>query len=279
MAQRRSLGKGLGALLPQEEKDVGELRLDEITPNPDQPRKTFPDSSLEELAQSIRSHGIIQPILVKKKGDLNVIVAGERRWKAASIAGLEKIPVRFFQGDDDEILEVSLIENLQREDLSPIETAMSLQEMIKKLDLTQEEVALKVGWSRSAVANKIRLLNLPKGAIDLLQQGRITEGHARLLLSLGNTEETEMTASKCAEMDWSVKQLAEHLKEPLKKGPKKKPQQTPEWGYLFKENRIKVTQSEKRGKVQITLGGLTKEQADVIGEILCKEGDRLFPGK
>ena len=278
MAQKRSLGKGLGALLPQEKLEAEELPLTEIVPNPDQPRKSFSDESLEELAQSIKNHGILQPILVKIKDGQNVIVAGERRWRAASMAGMDKAPVRYFHGTDDEILEVSLIENLQREDLSAIETAISLQEMIKKLNLTQEEAATKVGWSRSAVANKIRLLNLPPLSRDLLEQGRISEGHGRLLLSIRDNDEIDRTASRCDQLGWSVKDLERYLKAGKKETTSPKPQ-TPEWGKRFKDSKIRVTQRESKGKVNITLSGLTKEQAQAIGEILSQAGDRLFPGK
>nr|WP_321501223.1 ParB/RepB/Spo0J family partition protein [uncultured Dethiosulfovibrio sp.] len=278
MAQKRSLGKGLGALLPQGKLEAEELLLTEIVPNPDQPRKTFPHEALEELAQSIKNHGIIQPILVKVKDGQNTIVAGERRWRAASLAGLEKAPVRYFHGTDEEILEVSLIENLQREDLSPLETATSLQEMIKKLNITQEEAATKVGWSRSAVANKIRLLNLPPLSRDLLEQGRISEGHGRLLLSLRDNDEIDRTASRCVQLGWSVKDLERHLKEG-KKGTRPPKPQTPDWGRPFRDRKIGVAQRETRGKVNITISGLTKGQAQAIGEILSQAGDRLFPGE
>lgn len=280
MAQRKSLGKGLGALLPQERRDPEELPINEITPNPDQPRKEFSEGSLRELAQSIENHGVIQPILVKKRGEQNVIVAGERRWRAASMAGLEKVPVRFFHGDDESILQISLIENLQREDLSPLEIATTLQEIMRELSITQEEIASKVGWSRSAIANKVRLLKLPEVSMELLRQGRISEGHARLLLSLDDEATMDRTATKCAEMGWSVKQLESHLKPPTRDNPRgTSPKTTPKWGALFESNRIAVNQTERKGKVQITLSGLTKEQAQIIGEILSQEGEKLFPGK
>lgn len=280
MAQRKSLGKGLGALLPQERRDPEELSIDEIVPNPDQPRKEFSEISMQELAQSIKNHGIIQPIVVKRRGEQNVIVAGERRWRAATIAGLEKVPVRFFHGDDEDILQVSLIENLQREDLSPLEVAATLQEIMKELSITQEEIASKVGWSRSAVANKVRLLRLPDGPMELLRQGKLTEGHARLLLSIEDEVDMDRTAKKCVEMGWSVKQLDAHLKPRI--GQSTNPsssRSTPPWGSLFEDHRIAVTQTERKGKVQITLSGLTKEQAEIIGDMLSQGGGRLFPGK
>ncbi|SMG37426.1 ParB/RepB/Spo0J family partition protein [Dethiosulfovibrio salsuginis] len=278
MGQKRSLGKGLGALLPQGKVEAEELLLTEIVPNPDQPRKIFPHEALEELAQSIQNHGIIQPILIKVKDGQNTIVAGERRWRAASLAGLEKAPVRYFHGTDEEILEVSLIENLQREDLSPLEIASSLQEMIKKLNLTQEEAAAKVGWSRSAVANKIRLLNLPPLSRDLLEQGHISEGHGRLLLSLKDNDKIDKIASRCAQLEWSVKDLERHLKTEKRETPPPRPQ-IPDWGRPFRDRKIEVAQRESRGKVNITISGLTKEQAQAIGEILSQAGDRLFPGE
>ncbi len=280
MAQRKSLGKGLGALLPQDRRDPEELPINEIAPNPDQPRKEFSESSLRELAQSIENHGIIQPILVKKHGEQNIIVAGERRWRAAAIAGLERIPVRFFHGDDENILQISLIENLQREDLSPLEIATTLQEIMRELSITQEEIASKVGWSRSSVANKVRLLRLPDASMELLRQGRISEGHARLLLSIDDEASMDRTATKCAERGWSVKQLEAYLKPPSEDSPRTVASKTtPPWGSLFEKNRIVVDQTKRRGKVKITLSGLTEEQAQIIGDILSQGGERLFPGK
>lgn len=280
MAQRKSLGKGLGALLPQDKREPEELPIDDIIPNPDQPRKEFSEGALRDLAKSIENHGIIQPLLVKKRGENNVIVAGERRWRAATMAGLEKVPVRFFHGDDEDILQISLIENLQREDLSPLEIATTLQEIMRELSITQDEIASKVGWSRSAVANKVRLLKLPMISMELLRQGNISEGHARLLLSIDDEATMDRTATRCAEMGWSVKQLEEHIKPPTVDRPRKKSlKSTPPWGSLFEYNRIAVTQTETKGKVQITLSGLTKEQAEAIGKILSQEGERLFPGK
>lgn len=279
MAQRRSLGKGLGALLPQEQKEQDRLPLDKIKANPNQPRKAFPEETLLELAESIKEHGLLQPILVKKQGGENIIVAGERRWRAAALAGAETIPVRFFQGDDREILEISLVENLQREDLSPLEVAASLKDMMKSLSLTQEEVARKISWKRSTVANKLRLLDLPKEIKDFLESGAITEGHGRALLSLTDREAARAMAERCAKEGWSVRTLEERIRD-WKIGPAPRQKaQTPPWSEELREFRIAVALHKRGGKVKLTISGLTEDQADKIGKLLSQEKSRLFPGK
>lgn len=279
MAQRRSLGKGLGALLPQEQREPEELPLEKIKPNPGQPRKTFPEENLRELAESIKEHGLLQPILVKKQGDESIIVAGERRWRAAALAGIKSIPVRFFHGEDREILEISLVENLQREDLSPLEVAASLKEMIQGLSLTQEEVAKKISWKRSTVANKLRLLDLPVGIRELMDSGAIAEGHGRALLSVTNDEAAIEMATKCAQEGWSVRTLEQRIRAQKADPPDRRHGEIPPWGEDLKRLRIGVSLHQRGGKVKLTLSGLTKTQADKIGELLSQEKDRLFPGK
>lgn len=192
MAKKTSgLGKGLGALMLENSTDEmlteNELPINEIIPNRDQPRKTFDEAALEELAQSIKQHGVLQPLLVRPipSGGYQ-LVAGERRWRACRIAGLNKVPVVIKELTDTETMEIAIIENLQREDLNPIEEAEGLQALIDKCGYTQEEVAVSVGKSRPAIANSLRLLRLPQEVRDMTKNGDISAGHARALLAFDN---------------------------------------------------------------------------------------------
>lgn len=192
MAKKMSgLGKGLGALMLENATDEmlaqNELDLNEIVPNRDQPRKTFDEASIEELAQSIKQHGVLQPLLVRPipSGGYQ-LVAGERRWRACRIAGLTKVPVVIKELTDTETMEIAIIENLQREDLNPIEEAEGLQALIDKCGYTQEEVATSVGKSRPAIANSLRLLRLPTEVREMTKNGEISAGHARALLAFDN---------------------------------------------------------------------------------------------
>lgn len=192
MAKKMSgLGKGLGALMlensTQEMLTENELPSNEIIPNRDQPRKTFDEAALEELAESIKQHGVLQPLLVRPipSGGYQ-LVAGERRWRACRMAGLNKVPVVIKELTDTETMEIAIIENLQREDLNPIEEAEGLQALIDKCGYTQEEVAASVGKSRPAIANSLRLLRLPQEVRDMTKNGEISAGHARALLAFDN---------------------------------------------------------------------------------------------
>ncbi len=185
------LGKGLGALMFENATDEllseTELDLNDIVPNRDQPRKTFDEASLEELADSIRRHGVLQPLLVRPipSGGYQ-LVAGERRWRACRMAGLTKVPVVVKELTDTETMEIAIIENLQREDLNPIEEAEGLQALIDKCGYTQEEAAASVGKSRPAIANSLRLLRLPPEVRDMTRSGELSAGHARALLAFDN---------------------------------------------------------------------------------------------
>lgn len=192
MAKKQSgLGKGLGALMLENSVDemvaTNSLPLSEIVPNKDQPRKTFDEGALEELADSIKQHGVLQPLLVRPlpTGGYQ-LVAGERRWRASRMAGLKEVPVVVRELSDVETMEIAIIENLQREDLNPIEEAEGLQALIDRCGFTQEEVALSVGKSRPAIANSLRLLKLPQEVRDMTRNGEISAGHARALLAFDN---------------------------------------------------------------------------------------------
>lgn len=186
--KKSPLGRGLESLIPKGEstqKSPVEVDITDIIPNSEQPRQKFDSEKLIELAESIKSKGLIQPIIVTKQGEKYVIIAGERRWRACGLAGLKKIPVIVKDiNDDKERLELALIENIQREDLNSVEVAIAYKNLIEKFGYTQEELAKIVGKSRSAVANLLRLLKLPKEVINSLTENEITEGHARALLGL-----------------------------------------------------------------------------------------------
>ena len=192
MATKKSgLGKGLGALMRENDTEkmvsTNTLPLNEIIPNKDQPRKTFDETTLAELSESIKQHGVLQPLLVRPlPGGGYQLVAGERRWRACRMAGVREVPVVVKELTDTETMEIAIIENLQREDLNPIEEAEGLQALVDKCGLTQEEVAASVGKSRPAIANSLRLLRLPQEVRDMTREGKISAGHARALLSLDN---------------------------------------------------------------------------------------------
>jgi ParB family chromosome partitioning protein len=282
MAQRRSLGKGLDALLP---KDVTPsipktLPVKELKPNPDQPRKEFDEEGISELATSIKIHGILQPLLVTKKDGGYMIVAGERRWRAAKEAGVNEVPVHLFDGDDGAIMEVSLVENVQREDLSPVEVAMSLKELMDRFSLSQDNLAEKVGWSRPAVANKLRLLKLPTEVLGLISEGALSERHGRALLSLDTAESTIKMGKVAAEKGWTVRELERKIVESTEKLAKeRRKKRTPSWGNDLSSYDVGVSMTGRGNNMKLILSGLSKDQIERIGEILSRERDRLFPGK
>ena len=231
MAKKRGgLGRGLESLFedvsPSFEPDnakIETLPLREIEPDPDQPRKTFDDETLAELASSIAEHGLIQPIAVRPKVSGGyLIVAGERRWRACRMAGLTEAPVVVKDVTDEQAMEIALVENLQREDLDPVEEAMGIRELMTRCDLTQEQAARKLGKSRSALANSLRLLSLPETVLELLKSGFITIGHAKVVLGLPAPELQEKAAQMIADNQLNVRQaealckkLAKPAKEPV----------------------------------------------------------------
>jgi ParB family chromosome partitioning protein len=211
-AKRRALGKGLAALLPGPDEpsrgeSTTEAAVGQLEPNPLQPRTVMDPGRLQELAASIRETGIVQPILVRRMGAGYQIVAGERRWRAAQQAGLATVPVTVREVADDRLLELALIENIQREELSPLEEAQAFQRLQQDLGLTQEDVARKVGRDRSTVANSIRLLRLPDEARELLASGRLEAGHARALLAIDNPGDLIGLARETARKDLSVREV------------------------------------------------------------------------
>lgn len=200
----------------KEDEVKKEIEIGLIDRNEGQPRKNFDEKALNELAQSIKSHGVIQPIILMKKNNRYMIIAGERRWRAARIAGLKTIPAVIREYTDRQIAEIAIIENLQREDLNPIESAKAIQDLIDKYNLTQEEVSEKIGKSRSAVANTIRLLSLPQELITLVETGKISAGHARTLITIQNKDIQLKLAEEVHNKKLSVRELENLIKQMTK---------------------------------------------------------------
>lgn len=211
---KKALGKGLGALLTVDAPgdEVKELKINDIEPNTDQPRKDFDEEALKELAESIKAHGVIQPIVVKKEGSSYKIVAGERRWRAARMAGLDTIPVIIKDYNDNQLLEVALIENLQREDLNPLEEAEAYKRLIDEHGLTQEQISRVIGKSRSSIANSLRLNRLHEKIKKLLREDLISEGHARALLSIEDLKKQESVAETIVSKGLSVRDTEKLVK-------------------------------------------------------------------
>src|SRR5438270_3181415 len=210
--QKKVLGRGLGALIPQRESPphapgMLELALDQIAPNPYQPRKTFNEASIDELARSVKQHGIVQPLVVTRAGDKFKLIAGERRYRAAQKAGLTSVPVvvKEMMGAGD-ALEIALIENIQREDLNPIEEAQAYHQLHEEFGLTQEEISKRVGKERSTVANFLRLLKLPDSVKKLLASGQLSMGHARALLAVESMKKQEQLAERVVRKNLNVRQ-------------------------------------------------------------------------
>jgi len=211
MAQRKALGRGLSALLGTPDLEtpeaLREIDIDRILPNSHQPRKNFDEDALNELADSIREHGVVQPIVVRPLEDgFFQLIAGERRWRASQRAGLHRIPAVVREADEHAALEVALIENLQREDLNPIEEAQAYERLISDFGLTQEEVSRRVGKNRATIANMLRLLRLPPEVQQWLRENRLSTGHAKALLSLSDLNAILDTARKIIQGNYSVRQ-------------------------------------------------------------------------
>ena len=227
MPAKRGLGKGIDSLIPtdsklknedkSESKSVSMLRISDIEPNKTQPRKMFNEDRLNELAESIKQHGIVEPLIVVKKNDYYEIVAGERRFRAAMIAGLTEVPVVIKDYSTEQIVEIALIENIQREDLNPIEEAKAYQSLIEKYQLKQEEIAEKVFKSRSVITNALRLLKLDEEVQLMLMEGQITNGHAKVILGLEDKEEQRAVAQKVVEEQLSVRDTEKYIKSLLDK--------------------------------------------------------------
>lgn len=218
-AKKPALGKGLGALIPDievtSEDTVVEVNINEIEPNADQPRKKFDEDKLQELAESIKEHGVVQPVIVKKDGDFYKLIAGERRWRAARMAGLKTIPAIAKDFTDNEIMEISLIENIQREDLNPMEEAEAYKRLMDEFKMTQEKIAEKIGKSRPAIANTMRLINLDDRVKGYVIDGVLSGGHARALVNIDQKDLQYEVAKKIIDNNLNVRQTEKLIKKLL----------------------------------------------------------------
>lgn len=276
-AEKRRLGRGLSDLLGGVDLGSGQgdfvdqYPVDQLIPNPDQPRENFDPLALEQLTASIQTMGVLQPLLARREGDTAVIIAGERRYRAALAAGLRFVPVRFLQADEKLTQEMALVENLQRENLTSLELASALKDLLDRWGMTQEELATRLGWSRSALANKTRLLALPLPVREALEDGVISEGHARALLSLSSADEMLKVLEETRRLQWSVRQV-EHrvarLKEGLIKEERPKAWRCHGAQKLAQKIGVKIKLRELNGSHQMTLLGLSQDQVKQICSIL-----------
>jgi ParB family chromosome partitioning protein len=237
VSKRKALGRGLSALLPETQKEPGtrppkgfvEVAVDRLSAGPNQPRQDFSQEGLEQLAESIRQQGVLQPLLVRRTDSKSeyLIIAGERRWRAAKLAGLKTVPVAVKEATEAQAFEMALVENLQRLDLNPVEEAQAFHRLIHEYGCTQEEVANRVGRDRSTVANSLRLLSLPKSVQSRLTDGSLTAGHARALLALKSRAQMEFICKKILKEGLSVRQAEALVKLTLAAAPEKKAKSKP----------------------------------------------------
>ncbi|MED1916502.1 ParB/RepB/Spo0J family partition protein [Brevibacillus porteri] len=275
----RGLGKGLNALITsnliEEGEQVKEVSINEIRPNPYQPRKEFEQSAIEELAQSIKEHGIIQPLIVRKSIKGYELVAGERRLRAAKVAGLKEVPVVVKAYTDQQLMEIALIENLQRENLNPLEEAEAYDKLISHHDYTQEQLAQKIGKSRPHVANMLRLLQLPEKIRKMVSAAELSMGHSRALLGVTDKKVQQQLANDVVEKGLSVRQLEELVKQlNVSRETKKKKPAKNEPVLIEMEERlrsrfgtsVKIKKGSKRGKIEIDF--YSQEDLERIIEML-----------
>lgn len=288
MATVKGLGRGLSALFSDTEEAYGiaqdgagvtEIALSEIYPNPDQPRKLFDEGAMIDLSNSIKEHGVISPIVVNRSADgTYMIIAGERRYRAAIMAGLETVPAVVKELDAREIQEISLIENLQREDLNPIEAAYGMKRLMEEYSLTQEVLAERLGKSRPAIANTLRLLTLSEEVIALVREGKLSSGHARTLVPIPKDKQGEI-ARECVKEGWSVRDIERAVKQFLnppevlaKEKEKKNALANVELTHLVERMRgtfktkVSLIGTDKKGRIYIDY--YTRDDLDRISEIL-----------
>lgn len=290
---KHGLGRGLGALMgeaiaetaapaapqgqavqPAPGDQVAEIALTQIDPNQDQPRRRFDAAALEELAQSIRSVGVIQPIILQKKGDRYQIIAGERRFRAARMAGLKTIPAILREWDEIKRMEVALIENLQRDDLNPLDEAQGIKALMDQCGYTQEAAAQRLGRSRPAIANLLRILSLPEKIQDMVRDGRLSAGHARCLAAISDESQQLRLANLCIAQGWSVRQMEKICQQTLKGAPEKeekapRPQEFKELERMARDafgTRASIEGDMNRGK--LVLNYYSQEDLQRIWDVL-----------
>ena len=303
MAAKRGLGKGLNSLIPEDSKVVAEAKprvvekivekevvvkepteikvnINSVEPNREQPRKVFEEDALEELAESIRQYGILQPLLVQKRDGYYEIIAGERRWRAAKKAGIKEVPVVIRDYSNQEIMEIALIENIQREDLNPIEEAQAFQRLIKEYNLKQDEVAERVFKSRAAVTNSMRLLKLDARVQQMIIDDMISAGHARALLAIEDGDEQYNAAMRIFDEKLSVREIEKMVKDIANGRTEKKPKAVPSNDFVYRdyEEKLKIVFGSKvvihnkennKGKIEIDYG--SREEFERIMELIEKK--------
>jgi ParB family transcriptional regulator, chromosome partitioning protein len=283
--KKRGLGRGLDALIEKveekkPEEPVGTLPIDRLHPNRFQPRTHFDDAAIAELAESIRTQGIIQPLVVAPEGDGWAIIAGERRWRAARRAGLEAVPVVIREvADDRELLELALVENLQRSDLNPVEEAEAYAALQEKFGLSQEEVATRVGKARTTVTNSLRLLRLPDEVLDFLREGRLTAGQARPLLALADHDAQITLADRAVREGLSARDLERLAAGPQERPKSKKPDRPVEVHTVAAEERltrrlqtrVEIRRQGKGGHMRIHFH--SEEELMRLYDVLVERGD------
>ncbi len=269
-SKQRGLGRGLGALIddfsaPETTAEVTRLPLQKVEPNPGQPRKRFDEEELQALADSIAEHGILQPLAVRAVGDgYYQIIAGERRWRAARLANLQEVPVVVIEADDRTVMELALIENLQRQDLNPMEEAEGYQVLMEEYGLTQEQAAARVGKSRPAVANALRLLALPEEVRQLVENGTLSAGHARAVLSLPTQRLQKSAAQKIIALHLSVRQAESMCKRLAAEEKKPEPARTVTVDYVGEcekaltrrlDRKVKIINGKRKGRFELEFYG------------------------
>lgn len=281
--RKRGLGRGLAALISDEveyenqENTILDIDINLIVPNKDQPRTDFDKESLLDLANSIKTHGIIQPIIVRKIEDKYEIIAGERRWRAGKLAGLTEIPSILKVADNMESAKYALIENIQREDLNPVEEGKAYKELIEKHKLTQEDLAKEVGKSRPYISNSIRILNLEGEVLEFIYDGKLSLGHGKVLLAIKNKKEQIEMAKRIIEQGLNIRQIENIIKEkkPIKKKAKKTKEKDPHIIDLEDNlmsilgTKVNLVTGKKKGKIEIEYYGL--DDLDRILDILKNE--------
>lgn len=272
------LGRGLDAILVDSDYTSGDsitsVRINDVEPNREQPRKQFSQEELEALSDSIVKYGVISPITVRRVGERYVIIAGERRWRAARMAGLSEIPVIIISADDKKAAEIALVENIQRSDLNPVEEAQAYAALIDQYGLTQEEVAEQIGKSRSSVTNSLRLLDLPDAVLSMLAAGKLSSGHAKVLLGIKDGEKLKTAAEKVAELELSVRETEKLVKsllaepKPEKELPAIDYTKTLETSVQQKLGR-KVKIKQNGAKSSITIGFSDNNDLETVLRLLC----------
>lgn len=293
----KGLGRGLNALIPDDDKEEinnvvvkevvkevvvkepaeTKVRISQIEPNREQPRKAFDEDALIELSESIKMYGVLQPLLVQKKDNYYEIIAGERRWRAAKLAGVKEVPVIIKDYSNQEVMEIALIENIQREDLNPIEEAMAYQRLIKDYRLKQDEVAEKVSKSRATITNSLRLLKLDRRVQEMVMEGKISNGHARAIIGIEDGDKQYNIAMKIFDENLSVRET-EKLMHQISK-PEKTKQEMPKNDFVYRDIEEKISKimgtqvaikNKRNNKGKIEIGYYSQEELERIVELLSK---------